>query len=168
MFTTMPKGQPTTGTAQRRKEPTAGAEQQKSAQVQLFQAVCVAEGLPRPVPEFKFDDGSWRPPGTKQRRRWLFDLAFPEQRVAVEIEGGVFMHDGKGGRHTRGVGFLDDMEKYNEATAQGWRVLRVTPARTTYRSNGKSKVAPYLFGAVFLSSLRRALESAGYSPRKTP
>jgi len=41
--------------------------------------------------------------------------------IAVEIEGGVWT----GGRHTRGAGFRQDMEKYNEATAMGWRVFRV-------------------------------------------
>lgn len=43
--------------------------------------------------------------------------------IAVEIEGGVWT----GGRHTSGSGFLGDMEKYNEAAAAGWRVLRFTP-----------------------------------------
>ena len=40
--------------------------------------------------------------------------------IAVEIEGGVWI----GGRHTRGKGFLRDIEKYNEAAAMGWRVFR--------------------------------------------
>ena len=31
------------------------------------------------------------------------------------------------GRHTRGAGFLKDMEKYNEAALRGWHLLRVTP-----------------------------------------
>ena len=53
-------------------------------------------------------------------RRWRFDYACPAQMIAVEIEGGVWT----GGRHTRGKGFLGDMEKYNEATAMGWRVFR--------------------------------------------
>lgn len=55
-------------------------------------------------------------------RRWRFDFAWPEQRVAVEVEGGIWSN----GRHTRGSGFEDDCEKYNEAAVDGWRVLRVT------------------------------------------
>lgn len=57
-------------------------------------------------------------------RAWRFDFAIPECRVAVEVEGGVF----NGGRHIRPDGFLRDMEKYNEAAAAGWLVLRVLPS----------------------------------------
>jgi very-short-patch-repair endonuclease len=53
-------------------------------------------------------------------RKWRFDAAFPEARVALEIEGGVWVR----GRHNRASGFLKDMEKYNEAAALGWRVIR--------------------------------------------
>jgi hypothetical protein len=43
--------------------------------------------------------------------------------IALEVEGGVWT----GGRHTRGAGFVRDMEKYNRAGVLGWRLLRVTP-----------------------------------------
>ena len=56
-------------------------------------------------------------------RRWRFDYAVPSAKVALEVEGGVWT----GGRHTRGQGFLGDMEKYNTATLMGWKVLRTTP-----------------------------------------
>lgn len=57
-------------------------------------------------------------------RKWRLDFAWPQHQLAVEVEGGVWT----GGRHTRGAGFVKDMEKYNEATLLGWRVFRVTPA----------------------------------------
>lgn len=56
-------------------------------------------------------------------RRWRFDFADPETMMALEIEGGVWT----GGRHTRGKGFLRDIEKYNTATSLGWRIFRTTP-----------------------------------------
>ena len=72
-----------------------------------------ALGLPEPVPEYRF-----APP-----RRWRFDYAFPEFKLAVEIEGGAWIR----GRHTRGKGFLADLEKYNAATLLGWSILRYAP-----------------------------------------
>ena len=57
------------------------------------------------------------------KRRWRFDYAWPAKKVALEVEGGVWT----GGRHTRGKGFLGDVEKYNSATVLGWRVLRCIP-----------------------------------------
>jgi very-short-patch-repair endonuclease len=53
-------------------------------------------------------------------RRWRFDFAFLEQKVAVECEGGIWTR----GRHTRGAGVREDMSKYNSAVALGWRVFR--------------------------------------------
>lgn len=55
-------------------------------------------------------------------RRWRFDFAWPNQRLAVECEGRIWTQ----GRHTRGTGFESDCEKYNTAAATGWRVLRFT------------------------------------------
>lgn len=58
-------------------------------------------------------------------RRWRFDYAWPLRKVALEVEGGVWTK----GRHTRGGGYLGDMEKYNAATLLGWRVIRFTPTQ---------------------------------------
>lgn len=78
-------------------------------------AFFVAAGLPEPVAEYRFHPV----------RKWRFDYAWPAQKIALEVEGGVWT----GGRHTRGAGFLKDCEKYNTAAIFGWRVLRVTPAQ---------------------------------------
>jgi very-short-patch-repair endonuclease len=55
-------------------------------------------------------------------RRWRWDIAWPEQMVAVEIQGGTWTQ----GRHSRGAGYRADCEKSNAGTAMGWRVIRVT------------------------------------------
>lgn len=52
-------------------------------------------------------------------------MAWPEARLIVEVEGGVWT----GGRHTRGKGFLGDVEKYNAMTELGWALLRYTPTQ---------------------------------------
>jgi len=57
-------------------------------------------------------------------RKWRFDYAIPEHKIALEVEGGVWTE----GRHTRGVGFLKDIEKYNTGTLLGWRIFRTTPS----------------------------------------
>ena len=62
-----------------------------------------------------------------KNRRFRFDFAWPDRMIAVEIEGGVF----SGGRHTRGVGYTRDLEKYNLATLHGWLVFRFTTQDVT-------------------------------------
>lgn len=56
-------------------------------------------------------------------RKWRFDLAWPDKMVALEVDGGAFI----AGRHARGAGIRSDCEKFSEAAAMGWRVLRVLP-----------------------------------------
>jgi len=59
-----------------------------------------------------------------KKRNWRFDYYFKPHKIAVEVEGGVHT----GGRHVRGVGFMKDMEKYNEAACMGIFVLRAVPS----------------------------------------
>ena len=56
------------------------------------------------------------------KRRWRIDFYLPEYGLAIELEGGIFTQ----GRHTRGSGFIGDIEKYNEITAAGLSLIRVT------------------------------------------
>lgn len=56
-------------------------------------------------------------------RAWRFDYAWPTRHIALEVEGGLHIR----GRHVRALGYLRDLEKYNEALRLGWRVLRVAP-----------------------------------------
>ncbi len=72
----------------------------------------LAPELPEPAREYKF----------AKPRRWAFDLAWEDRRLALEIDGGTW----SGGRHTRGGGFRNDCEKLNTAVLLGWRVLRFT------------------------------------------
>lgn len=82
-----------------------------------FPALCVAMGLPLPVLEHRFHT----------TRKWRFDVCWPEYKVALEVEGGLWLP--KGGRHNRPVGMVKDMEKYNTAAEMGWRVLKVEPKK---------------------------------------
>ena len=55
-------------------------------------------------------------------RKWRFDWAVPLKKLAWEYEG--LMSEKSG--HTTVTGFTGNTEKYNEAAAQGWRVIRYT------------------------------------------
>ena len=79
----------------------------------LFFQLLEKNNLPIPTPEYKFHS----------TRRWRFDYAFPEHKVALELEGGVWIQ----GRHTRPTGYKNDMEKYTEANLLGWKIIRIEP-----------------------------------------
>jgi len=55
-------------------------------------------------------------------RRWRFDFAWPELKLAVEVDGGTWTY----GRHSRPLGIEQDCEKYGEAQLLGWTVYRCT------------------------------------------
>jgi hypothetical protein len=82
-----------------------------------------ADGLPEPEREVRFHP----------TRRWRFDQAWLEYKVACEVEGGTWA----GGRHVTGSGFERDCSKYNEAAILGWLVIRVTGKHI---ANGKALV----------------------------
>lgn len=84
----------------------------------IFQQLCVNTGLPQPQTEYQFHP----------KRKWRADYAWPGQRLILEVEGGVWAAtNGTKSRHFTGTGALKDMEKYNEAAALGFRILRVQP-----------------------------------------
>ena len=60
-------------------------------------------------------------------RQWRFDFALMEHKIAIEVEGGIWV---KGG-HTRGKHFEEDCVKYNTATMLGWKVLRFSTGQVT-------------------------------------
>jgi hypothetical protein len=78
---------------------------------------CQLLGLPVPVGEYRFHPV----------RKWRFDYAWPDQKVALEVQGAVFVQ----GRHTRGAGLRKEYEKLNAAAAEGWRVLFILPEQMT-------------------------------------
>ena len=82
-------------------------------------------GLPDPVPEHR----------VLSTRRFRFDYAWPEEMVALEIEGGFF---GTGRRcpvcrqlprsgHSSVKRLKDDADKYSWAAAIGWTIIRRWP-----------------------------------------
>lgn len=76
---------------------------------EAFALHCRAEKL-EPVREFRFH----------ATRKFRFDFAFPARKLAIEIEGGLFVNGG----HSRGAAYEKNLEKYNTAAKMGWTVLR--------------------------------------------
>ena len=59
----------------------------------------------------------WEYPGAVPGRRFRLDIAFPQKRLAVEVDG--YAHHGK-----YLSDFKRDRERQNLLTLQGWRILR--------------------------------------------
>ena len=79
----------------------------------MIRGICASGGWP--APEFEVR--------VSPTRRWRFDVAWPARKLALEVNGGVWV----GGRHSRGTGQIRDFEKLNAAQLAGWTVLQVTP-----------------------------------------
>lgn len=63
------------------------------------------------VTEHRFHEG----------RKWRFDVAIPQTRLAFECDGGKWR-----GGHRRGKALEADYERQNTAIMEGWRLLRFT------------------------------------------
>jgi len=56
-------------------------------------------------------------------RQWRWDIAFLEPRLAVEVDGGIWVK----GAHGHPTTILRNMEKRNWGARLGWRVVCFTP-----------------------------------------
>ncbi|MBJ8426027.1 hypothetical protein [Acinetobacter bereziniae] len=55
-----------------------------------------------------------------ENRKWRADFHITGTKILIEVEGGIWSN----GRHTRGKGYISDMEKYNSAQELGYLVFR--------------------------------------------
>jgi|SRR6187399_174835 len=89
----------------------------KSEPEERFALAWKVLGGPPPEREYKF----------ALPRQYRFDFAWPEAKMAVEIDGGI--HEGASrGRHMRQDGYVRDAEKLNLACFLGFRVWRLAPS----------------------------------------
>jgi len=123
-------------------------EKRNAAQGQAFLSLLRQRELPQPVAEFRFHP----------ERRWRIDFCWPELKVALEVEGGAL----SGGRHTSGMGFVKDMEKYNELSLHGYTLIRCIPSTTNIDSilmRGEIKSDLRLLSEPFMDNLEALLRS---------
>ena len=75
-----------------------------------------------------------------KERRFSCDFLLSDYNVIIEIEGGQWIN----GRHQRGTGYKNDIEKYNMITLAGYKILRLTTdhfmrvSKDTYTVSGYS------------------------------
>lgn len=111
----MPPTPPNPTRPLQRRQQTEHAEQATLSTLEaqfLFTLRALAPDLSPPAVQFVF-----APP-----RRFRSDFAWPDRRLLVECEGGVWNQ----GKHGRGSGVETDCDKSRHVAAHGYRVFRVT------------------------------------------
>jgi very-short-patch-repair endonuclease len=102
--------------------------QQKYQDV-LFVELIKNTGLPIPEREYRFHN----------ERKWRFDYAYPEIKLAIEIEGGIYNRKAHGSI----TGIKRDIEKYTAAAVLGWRIIRILPEDIMKRETIQNIVNAY-------------------------
>lgn len=76
-------------------------------------------------------------------RRWRFDYAIPEIKLAIEYQGHAgFVGKAGSSGHSSIKGLTNDSEKMNSAIACGWRVLSFTALHFRYAERVKHNLTP--------------------------
>ena len=83
-----------------------------AAEEQLAQQIRDAGDLPVCCRQYPYAPG----------RKFRADFAFIEARLLVEVQGGIWQRKAHGSIK----GILADIERLNQATLWGWRLLRIT------------------------------------------
>lgn len=99
-------------------------EEQRSERRSFFTALR-KRGLPLPEPEYRFHP----------TRRFRADYCWPEKRVILEVQGGIFGRGAKCpccgrrrvGAHSSIKDQLRDIERTSEAAAEGFRIVYCVP-----------------------------------------
>lgn len=94
---------------QKRKEGSGRAKTYPDYNRMLLAQIELA-GLPAGTPEFVFHPV----------RKWRLDVAYPDRKLAVEVDGAVHRIKGM---------FFRDIDKHQALFFEGWRLLRVTTAQ---------------------------------------
>ena len=92
---------------------------QKSPLAAKFELMWEAIGSPAYVTELQ----------VVEDRRFRFDYAWPDERVALELQGGIYLA-GKGG-HVAPKRFQNDCDKLNHAARAGWRTCKLATGMVT-------------------------------------
>lgn len=98
-----------------------GSRKRKPSKWEMtFAALCEVNEWPVPVREYRFHEPDALFP---KKRQWRFDFAWPEIKLAAELDGGLFRPMSG---HRSPMGLTADRTKDSVAQLQGWMVLRFT------------------------------------------
>jgi hypothetical protein len=110
-----------------------------------FRVIIKGLGAPPWVEQYRFDSV----------RLWRFDFAWPERKIAFEMEGAIWMRGGGG--HSHPLGIEKDIEKYNAAAIQGWAVIRITDKMLRARTLFRDEAAQLVIAAFKLDPARLSI-----------
>jgi very-short-patch-repair endonuclease len=104
----------------------------------------MASWLPNPLREHMFHE----------TRIWRLDFAWPEFKIGVEVDGGIWSRERSG---HQGAGHIRDFRKGNDAIEAGWRVLHFIPEDIVDDGGRSNTIAIDKIVAVFekLHSIRK-------------
>ncbi len=89
-------------------------ESKRSRWEKTFEFQLKYHEIPPHISQFKFHE----------TRKWAVDFAWPNHRIIVEIEGGIWIKGGAG--HSHPISIERDIEKYNQVSLYGYRLFRFT------------------------------------------
>jgi very-short-patch-repair endonuclease len=98
------------------------ADQDRADRQFLFQ--CRALQLPPVFAQWRFENS--KHPNSASRK-WRADFVFPDYKLLVEVDGGVWIR----GAHGHPADIIRNMTKGNDAALLGFTVLHFTPAEVT-------------------------------------
>lgn len=87
-------------------------QRQPNAHLSRFLFELTLLKLPQPETEFRFHD----------ERQWRFDVAWPEQKIAVEYQG---IFGKQNASHASLGGLMRDYRKFTEASLLGWTLILI-------------------------------------------
>ena len=90
-----------------------------------------------------------------KERRFSCDFLLSDYNVIIEIEGGQWIN----GRHQRGTGYKNDIEKYNLITLSGYKIVRLTTDHFMRISKDSYSVSGYSAKIIDLIMENHAKES---------
>ena len=106
-----------------RKKAATPRKYKDDPRILLFDLYVRAVGLPPAEPNYEFARETLG-------RKWAIDRAWIAERIALEVEGAVYVKGGgahqRAGSRARPGRYLTDMEKYNRLAVWGWLLIRVT------------------------------------------